>query len=93
MVFFMIGQCHGNSALYDVGVDVAFSETSLHDVPIVGRAAERVVCLSPPEPVGAATVRALFPERLVTLARDVGRFTYRPNPRVVDVFPRTIITR
>ncbi len=25
---FVIGQCHGNSALFDVGVDGAFSETS-----------------------------------------------------------------
>ena len=30
---FVIGQCHGNSALFDVGVDGVFSETSLHKVP------------------------------------------------------------
>ncbi len=31
---FVIGQCHGNSALFDVGVDAASSETSLHKVTI-----------------------------------------------------------
>ncbi len=32
---FVIGQCHGNNVLFDVGVDGAFSETSLHKVPSV----------------------------------------------------------
>ncbi len=31
---FVIGQCHGNRAVFDVGVDGAFSETSLRKVPI-----------------------------------------------------------
>ncbi len=31
---FLIGQCRGNSALFDVGVDGAFSETSLHKTPM-----------------------------------------------------------
>ena len=31
--YFVIGQCHGNGALLDVGVDGAFSETCLHKVP------------------------------------------------------------
>ena len=30
---FVIDQCHGNSALSDVGVDGALTETSLHKVP------------------------------------------------------------
>ncbi len=34
---FVIGQCHGNNALSDVGVDAAFGETSLHKVPNVKR--------------------------------------------------------
>ncbi len=30
----VIGQCHGNSVLFDVGVDAAFSERPLHKVPV-----------------------------------------------------------
>ncbi len=31
---FVIGHCHGNGALFDVGVDAEFSETSLQQFPL-----------------------------------------------------------
>ncbi len=42
---FVIGQCHGNSAPFDVGVDATFSET-LQKVPSRSLSSSRVPCAS-----------------------------------------------